>query len=528
MSESKRIAQSASIVGGATLISRILGLVRDILIFKYFDKTATDAFVVAFRLPNLMRMLFGEGALSVSFIPVFTHYLKNKTGKETKELVSVCFTYLSIVVALVTMIGIFFAPEIVRVLAYGPGFANVPEKYALSTDLLRVMFPYLFFVSLVALAMGILNSVGHFFSPAFAPVLLNVGIITGVCIFRHFFERPVLGVAWGVFLGGIVQLAIQIPWVIKNGFLPTFKFNWKHPGLLKISKLMMPALIGLSSVQLSVLIVQEFASFLEYEGAVSYLFLADRLIQFPLGVFAIALGTVLLPAFSSHMESGNHERFQKNLLMGIRMVTFITIPSAVGLIVLSVPLIRVFFEGGEFNADATLATASALAFYSVGLWSASMIRVIVPAYYAFQNTFFPALMTLISLAINTLCCFILIKPLQHGGLALSTSISSIIQVFILVFYFRKKYIKFSWKDFFGPQIKTAIAAGVMGLVLWGFKDYFHWNATGDTLSNIAILTLFIAGSIFVYIGVSFVLKVQEFSYFLRLLKKDKKSNIVSE
>ena len=291
---SHKIARSAVVVSFSTLLSRILGFVRDVLIFQFFGKSATDAFIVAYRLPNLMRRFFGEGALSVSFIPVFSQYLKSKSRDEVHEFVAVCFTYLSILVAIVTMLGMFFSRDIVELLAMGPGFSKFGDKYELSATLLRIMFPFLIFISLFALAMGILNSLKRFFAPSIAPVLLNISIIFSVIFFRDFFSLPVESLAWGVLVGGALQLFFQVPWLIYHGYIPKIRFNIHNAGARRVFKLMLPALLGLSSVQISVLVVQEFASFLDYEGAVSFLFIADRLIQFPLGIIAIAFVAVAL------------------------------------------------------------------------------------------------------------------------------------------------------------------------------------------------------------------------------------------
>ena len=346
MSESRKIVKSTAVVSSATMASRLLGYVRDMLLFQYFDKTSMDAFIVAFRLPNLMRRLLGEGALSVSFIPVFTDYLHNKSKEQTKEFVAVCFTYLSIVLVIVTSLGVYFARPITQFLAMGPGFSEVPQKYELAATMLMIMFPYLCFISLVALAMGILNSLRHFFAPAFAPVLLNLSMITGILFFQKIFDYPIVSVAWAVFWGGLAQVLLQIPWLIKKGYIPRIHFDWHNPGMLRVAKLMLPAVLGLSSVQISVLMIQEFASYLPYEGAVSYLYLADRLIELPLGVFAVAIGTALLPSLSAHAVRRDHAAFKKNFVQAVNGISFIAWPSMAGLIILGHPIGKVMFERG--------------------------------------------------------------------------------------------------------------------------------------------------------------------------------------
>ncbi|MBI2608732.1 MAG: murein biosynthesis integral membrane protein MurJ [Deltaproteobacteria bacterium] len=518
MSKPHSITRAALVVSSSTFVSRILGFIRDILIFRYFDKTTTDAFIVAFRIPNLMRRLFGEGALSVSFIPIFTDYLRNKTKEEARELVAVSFTYLSIAVCLCTLLAHLFAREIIQFLAMGPGFSQIPQKYMLSAELLKVMFPYLIFISLVSLAMGILNSLKHFFVPAIAPVFLNLSIIAGILFFRSFFEAPIFSVAWGVFLGGVAQILLQVPWLVKHGYFPKISLNWNHPGFQKVMRLMLPAVIGLSSIQFSILIVQEFASFLKYEGAISFLFLADRMIQFPLGVFAIAFGTALLPSLADHVATQNHTKFKEHFLLGIRSVSFISMPAMVGLIVLDVPLIRILFERGHFTGESTLATAEALSFYAFGLWSASLQRVVVPAYYAFHNTLAPAVFSFVSLFLNVVFCFLLIVPLQHGGLALATSLSSILQIFILMVYFKKKYISFSWKEFLVPQLKYIFCALVMGAFLYGLRIDFSWEATEAKMISTFILICFIFLGFCLYVGMAYLFKLPEVEIVINTVK----------
>ena len=524
MSESQKIIKSTAVVSAATMVSRILGYLRDMLLFQYFDKTSMDAFIVAFRLPNLMRRLLGEGALSISFIPVFTDYLHNKTKDQTKEFVAVCFTFLAIVLVIVTSLGVIFARPITEFLAMGPGFAEVPQKYELSAKMLMIMFPYLCFISLVALAMGILNSVKHFFAPAFAPVLLNFSMIVGILFFQDIFDYPIISVAWAVFIGGLAQVLLQIPWLIKKGYLPGLHFDWQNPGMRRVAKLMLPAILGLSSVQISVLMIQEFASYLPYEGAVSYLYLADRLIELPLGVFAVAIGTALLPSLSAHAITKNHEAFKKNFVQAINGISFISWPSMAGLIILAHPIVRLMFERGEFTNTETQATVTALIFYSVGLWAACVLRIVVPAFYAFQNTFIPALTSFVCLGFNAVFCYFLIKPLAHGGLALATSLTALLQVLILATYFMRKYLNFSLKELLIPQFKLLLATLLMSGVLLALRMYIPQPVHVSIVKEAIYVFSLILFSMFIYGATTYLLKFQEFSAVLRIILRKRKNS----
>ena len=503
------------------MVSRVLGYIRDMLLFQYFDKTSMDAFIVAFRIPNLMRRLLGEGALSISFIPVFTDYLHNKTETETKEFVAVCFTFLSIILVIVTSLGVIFARPITEFLALGPAFSEIPQKYELASSMLMIMFPYLCFISLVALAMGILNSVRHFFAPAFAPVLLNLSMIIGILFFQKTFNYPIISVAWAVFFGGLAQVFLQIPWLAKKGYIPRLKFDWRHPGMQRVGKLMLPAILGLSSVQISVLMIQEFASYLPYEGAVSYLYLADRLIELPLGVFAVAIGTALLPSLSAHAITKNHEAFKSNFLRAINGISFISWPSMAGLIILAHPIVKLMFEHGKFSSIETQATVSALIYYSLGLCATCVLRVLVPAFYAFQNTFIPALTSFICLGFNAVLCYFLIKPLAHGGLALATSITAFLQVAILATYFRKKYLSFSLQELIIPQLKLCVATLAMSGALLVVQSYFPAPLGVPVLKEGVHLFSLSILSMVVYVGTTYVLGFSELNALVRMVFKRK-------
>jgi putative peptidoglycan lipid II flippase len=358
MSENTRVTKAAGVVGAATLLSRLFGFIRDVVIAWFFGAgLSSDAFFVAFRIPNLLRRLFAEGSLSIAFIPVFTEYLTVKGKEEAFKLAGSAMWLLSMILAVVAVLGILLSPVIIKVIA--PGFIDSPEKYFLTVNLTRIMFPYIFFIGLVALSMGILNSLGHFAAPALAPVFLNIAMICSVFFISPYMSDPVTGLAIGVLIGGVLQLALQIPFLIKKGLYFWQRIKIFHPGLKRIGVLMLPAVFGAAVYQINILVGTLLASLLP-EGSVSYLYYADRLVQFPLGIFAIATATAILPSLSRQAASRDLEAVKATFAHAMNLVLFITIPSMVGLIVLREPIVALLFKRGVFDSEATQLTAYAL------------------------------------------------------------------------------------------------------------------------------------------------------------------------
>ncbi|MCP4665889.1 MAG: murein biosynthesis integral membrane protein MurJ [Deltaproteobacteria bacterium] len=477
--EQQNISRAAGVVGIFTLLSRILGLVRDMVLAAFFGAgMAADAFFVAFRIPNLLRRLFAEGSLTISFIPVFTEYLTTKGKKDAFDLARAVLTLLSLILALVTLLGILFSPWIVRMQAFG--FGGSGPKYELTVLLTRITFPYIFLISLVALFMGILNSLRHFAAPAAAPILLNVGIIGAAYIISDCFAAPIVGVAIGVLIGGMLQVALQIPWLLKQGF--TWVPSWRpgHRAVKKIGLLLLPAVFGSAVYQLNGYIGTLLASFLQ-EGSVSWLYYADRLVQFPLGVFSIAISTAALPSLSTQAAKKDLHHFQETLRYALGLVFFITLPSMAGLIVLGRPIIGILLERGAFDAVDTWMTYDALVFYTLGLWAFSGIRVTVSAFFALQDTKTPVKAAVLAFFFNLIFSLALMEPLRHGGLALSLSMASSLQFFFLLFFLKRKLHVGSLKPVMISSLKCALAAAVMGIGVF----YIHslWLPTDSALGE---------------------------------------------
>jgi len=497
------LLKALATVSGMTLLSRILGFVRDFIIARVFGAgMATDAFFVAFRLPNLLRRMFAEGAFSQAFVPILAEYRNRRGETETKRLVDHVTTALFLVVLVVTLVGMIATPLIIYVSA--PGFSSDPDKFALTVILTRITFPYILCMSLVAMAAGILNTWSKFALPAFTPVLLNIAMIGGAWLWADHFNPPVLALAWAVFLGGLLQLGIQVPALARIGMLPRFSFSLQDEGVRRILKLMAPALVGVSVSQISLLINTIFASFLE-SGSVSWLYYADRLMEFPAGLLGAALGTILLPSLSKTHANGQKEEFSALLDWGLRLTLLLTLPAALALAILAVPLLSTLFQHGAFTTTDVLRTREALVAYTVGLSGLILVKILAPAFYARQDIRTPVKIALLTLTLTQLMNLVFIGWLHHAGLALSTGLASCINAALLYRGLREREVyrpAAGWGKFL-LQLLTALL--LMGLTLaWGLgreADWFQWHS----LTRISHLSLLVAAGGGVYLLALWVL-----------------------
>ncbi|MDP3539339.1 MAG: murein biosynthesis integral membrane protein MurJ [Azonexus sp.] len=497
------LLRALATVSGMTLLSRILGFVRDFVIARTFGAgLATDAFFVAFKLPNLLRRMFAEGAFSQAFVPILGEY-KNKRGEvDTRTLVDHVASLLSMALFAVTAIGIATAPILVWISA--PGFAADAGKFELTITLTRITFPYILFMSLVALSGAILNTWSRFALPAFTPVLLNVAFIGMALFAAPYFDPPVLALAWAVFLGGLLQLAIQLPALRRIAMLPRISLNWRaawaDPGVRRVLTLMGPALIGVSVSQISLLINTVFASFLK-TGSVSWLYYADRLMEFPSGLLGAALGTILLPSLSRYHASENHIEYSRLLDWGLRLTLLLAAPAALALAILGLPLIATLFFHGAFSADDVLRTREALAAYSVGLTGLILVKVLAPGFYARQNVRTPVRIALVSLlatqAMNL--AFIFWLDLGHAGLALSIGLAACLNAAMLYRGLRRHGIFTPQPGWLPFIFKMLLAMLVMAVVLWfGMGSEASWlkNGTLGRLLHLSWLVPLGAGAYF--------------------------------
>jgi len=465
--EIKRISQAAGVVGFFTLGSRVFGFIRDMVVAYFFGtNVAADAFFVAFRIPNILRRLLAEGSLTIAFIPIFTDYLKNKTRKEAFAMASVIASLLIEVLFVISVAGVIFAPLIIKLIA--PGFIEPASKFYLTVLLLRIMFPYIFFIGLVAFCMGILNSLNRFAAPAMAPILLNISMISCLVLLYDVFEEPIIALAVGVIIGGLLQLLMQIPYLRKVGF----SFKWSpdihHPAVRKLGILMLPTIFGSAVYQINILISTFLTSFLP-TGSVSYLYYADRVVEFPLGIFGIALATAILPSFSRFCSNRDMDGLRSAIVYALNLIFFITIPAMVGLIALRYPIIQLLFMRGAFDAKSLVFTSQALFCYTLGLWAFAGVRIIVPVYYSMKDTATPVKFAIISLVVNIILSLLLMNLLAHNGLALATSIASMINFLLLVIFLRGKIAGVPYKNIIITLIRIIICSLFMGVVLYGIN-----------------------------------------------------------
>ncbi len=470
---------------GMTLLSRILGFVRDASVAHVFGAGGlTDAFFVAFRIPNLLRRLFAEGAFSQAFVPILAS-AKTRHGEEAaRRLIDHVATALTLAVLLTSILGVVFAPQVVALSA--PGFEADPNKFAITTQLLRVTFPYIFFIALVSLAAGILNTWNRFWVPAFTPVLLNLSFIFFTLVAAPWFEQPIMALAWGALVGGALQLLFQWPFLRSIRMLPRFRWNPHEPGLLRVLKLMGPAVIGVSVGQISLLISTIFASYLP-SGSVSWLFYADRLMEFPTGLLGAALGTILLPSLVSHHAAGDEVRYSDLLDWGLRLTLVLTLPAAVAMAVAGVPLVSTLFFRGAFQAHDVLMVRDALMAYSLGLTGLIAVKILAPGFYARQNIKTPVKIAILVLGVTQLMNILFMSLLQHAGLALATGLGACLNAALLYYGLRRRghyRPRPGWALFLA---KLTLALGVMALVLVFFQGAQVRWLTGSSLQHAAYL-----------------------------------------
>ncbi len=488
-----------------TLLSRVFGLLRDITLATLFGASGgTDAFLVAFKIPNFMRRLFAEGAFSLAFVPVLSEYKEKHDKADLKDLINHVAGTLGSFLLLLSVLGMVFAPALVYLFA--PGFADNAGQLKLTADLLRITFPYIFFIALVAFAGGILNSFQQFAVPAFTPVLLNICLIISAFFLAPYFDEPLMALAWGVAIAGLAQLLIQFPSLIKLGLMPIPKFKRGHEGVKKIIKLMIPAIFGSSVAQINLLLDTVIASFL-VTGSVTWLYYSDRLLEFPLGVLGIAIATVILPTLSQQHARASAEEFNQTLNWALRLVVLIAIPAGVGLFILAGPILSSLFEYGKFTTNDTYFASLSLMAYMLGLPALIIIKILAPGYYARQDTRTPVRIGIIAMVCNMFMNIAFVVPMvmldyeaPHVGLALATSLSAYINAMLLYNGLRNNAIFIPQDGWTAWIFKIVIATTAMASVaLWLNPDAIQWSQWQpvERLTNLAMIIIF---GIFAYIA----------------------------
>lgn len=516
MDGKSRITRAAGLISLATFISRVLGYVKDMILARYFGATGlSDTFFVAFRIPNLLRELFAEGSMSSAFVPVLTGCQTREGREEADRLVRIVGTLILIFVGCVCVLGILFAPAIAALIA--PGFLNDSAKFSQTVLLTRIMFPFLLFISLASLVMGALNTRRVFFVPALAPAMLNVTIIVLVLLLVPGMEQPLIAVALGVALGGLVQFAFQLPVFFHNGFSLRPSFSFSHPGLKKMALLILPATMGMAVAQINIFVGTILASYLS-EGSITYLYYSMRLIQFPIGIFGVAMGMAVLPALSEHAVRGEMEKLRDDFSFALRLLFFITVPAMAGLIALRRPIVNILFQRGVFDYAATIGTADALLFYSLGIWAIVGVRVVTATFYSLNDTKTPVKIAVVALTINIVMSVLLMGPLKHSGLAFANSIASGVNFGLLFLLLRKKLGRVDAQRIVRSFVKICIASVLMAGAGWVMLQGELWTEPGRALEKTVYLSGTILFCLALYGGVSFLLKGDEMQYIYEKVK----------
>lgn len=502
---SKELVRSTSVVSAMTLLSRVLGFVRDMVLAALFGAgAAMDAFFVAFKIPNFLRRLFAEGAFSQAFVPVLSEYRQQRDISEVRLLVAEVAGTLFGILFLLALVGVVAAPALVWIFA--PGFSDEPARFAMAADMLRFTFPYILFISLVALAGGVLNAYGQFAVPAFTPVMLNVCLIAAALWLAPQFEQPVMALAIGVFIAGAVQLLIQWPALKKLGLLPRPRWAWKSEGVQRILKLMLPAIFGSSVAQISLLFDTIMASFL-VAGSVSWLYFSDRLMEFPLGIFAIALSTVILPSLSRDHAAADQAAFSAKIDWALRLCLLVAVPAALGLVLLAGPLLTTLFQYGEFDAHDVVMARWSLWAYGIGLLGFSLVKVLVPGYFSRQDTRTPVRFGIAALITNMVLNVVFVLPMvywefvaPHAGLALATICGAFVNATLLFRGLRRDQVfqpQPGWAKF-GGQLSAASVA-MVGFIVWFSPNLDWWLSAALGQRGLMLLAIILPAAILYFL-----------------------------
>ncbi len=512
MIEIKKIIKYAGSVSAGTAVSRIFGYIRDMLVAYMFGAGMfADAFYAAFRIPNLIRRMLGEGSFSAAFIPVFSEYLHTKTKTETQKLINVVFTLLFIVLLVITALGMFFSPLLVKIIAYG--FTSDPEKLQLTIELTRLMFPFLLFICLAAMLLALLNTLSSFFIPAIAPANLSFAEIIYILALAPLLSpgNQIKGLAISVIFGGLGHFLMQYPTLRNLGWKLSFDFHFNHPGIKKIIFLMIPSIIGISVDQINTFVDTICASFLG-NGAITALYYSNRLMQLPLAIFGLAMATVSLPMMSKSVATKNLEELKETLNFSIRVSIIALLPATIGLMAIGLPIIQILFERGKFDTFASLLTNKALFYYVLGLPAFAITKIFANTFFSFQDTKTPVKIAFVVMFIHVILCVVLMRPLGVGGLALATSLCAYMNVFMLFYKLRKKIGKIGATKIFISSIKALIASMVMGIIAYQIMQI-------KFLPMIVALIISIICSIISFIILLKILKSQEMEQILSGINK---------
>ncbi|WP_020560471.1 murein biosynthesis integral membrane protein MurJ [Thiofilum flexile] len=504
-----RLLRSGAVISAMTMISRVMGLVRDQVVARYFAVDgATDAFFVAFKIPNLLRRMFAEGAFSLAFVPILSEYKETKSREALQDLIDHVAGTLALILLGVTVIGMVAAPVLIWVFA--PGFSSQPDAQpVLAAELLRITFPYILFISLAALVTGILNTYSKFAIPALTPVLLNIIMIIAAIWAAPYFSQPIMALAWGVFFAGIAQLVFQLPTLYKLGLLPKFKYKRAHEGVARIMKLMLPAIFGSSVAQLNLLLNTIIASYLVV-GSVSWLYFSDRFVELPLAIIGVALGTVILPKLSSNHATKNEAEFRQTLDWALRAGLVIALPATVGLILLAEPILATVMMYGAYTWRDVEMSGLSLMTYAIGLPAFILVKLLAPGFYARQDTKTPVRIGVIAIVSNMIFNLLIVLPWYslglagaHAGLALATALAGFVNAGLLYRALKRDQVLGTQQGWGKYLLQLMIACVIAGIVIWLFTPADSWWQTATALYRIGALV-----GLIVLTLVSYVLTLQ--------------------
>lgn len=507
MKEKGEITRATGVMGMATALSRVFGLVRDVVVARLFGAGfGADAFFMAFTIPNLLRRFFAEGSLTAAFVPTFSRVHHAEGEVEARRVANICWTLLLVVMAAVTVCGILASPWIVRVIGYG--FGSVPGKLDLTNSLNQLMFPYIFFVSLLALSTGILNVLGHYFWPSVSPVLLNLAMIVSAYFLADYFDAPVTALAIGVLIGGFLQLVVQFPVLKRHGICFKLDFNFRHPAVLRVVRLMLPGLVGVAIYQINIVVTRLLASFLP-EGSVSYLYFGQRLFEFPQGIFVVSLAQAVLPAMSRQVAAGDETGFKDSLRYALVLIGLFTLPATVGLVLCSVPVYSLFFMHGAFGYEDVWQSSVVLAAYAPGLLFVGVSRVVVPSFYAMNDTRTPVWVSFWTLLVNIGLGLLLMGPFRHVGLALALTLSSVFNCVVLLFMLRKKLGPLGLKSVAISMLKVIPVTLLMAAFVYVVVQNGQWESSRSFWPKVGLLVAAVTGGAGIFAVGCILMRVSE-------------------
>lgn len=522
MGQGKKITTATLTMAVATICSRIAGLVRDVVVARQFGAGfATDAFFMAFTIPNLLRRFFGEGSLTAAFVPTFAEVHRLQGREESQKLANRCVTLLLLVMLIIVSVGVLVSPWIVK--AIGFGFSGVPGKLELTDYLNRMMFPYIGLVSLLALLTGILNVHGHFFLPSLSPLFLNLSMIASALLLGHLFQQSITALAIGVIIGGLAQLFLQYPALRSHKVKIRLDWSFRNDqNLRRIVLLMLPGIAGVAIYQINVVVTRLMASFLP-EGSVSYLYYGQRLFEFPQGVFIVSLAQAALPAMSRQVADEDWDGLQESLRFAMALIAIFTLPAIIGLILCAEPVYSLFFMGGEFDRVALENTALTLICYAPGLIFVGMSRIAAQTFYALKDTRTPVRISFWTLMVNAVCGLLLMFPFQHFGLAIALTLSSAFNALMLIWLLRKRVGSFLKGALISPLIRSLPSCLVMGGLVFSVLGFADWQQQGNTILKAGVLSGAVGLGGVSYLGVCLLFRVEQIQQGWSLLKKRKKS-----